>query len=362
MVNERTDKIIETVKSFENKFLVSIPITQNILRSVRLIGEYKGKQELFTRQIPQALETLRQTAIIQSIESSNRIEGVTAPPKRIKAIAEEKTTPQNRSEQEIAGYRDVLNTVHANFKEIPISNNIILQFHRDLFRYSEAGGGNWKSVDNDILEQRPDGTQFVRFKPVSVFGTPGAMSALMREFNREWQSGEIEKLILIPAYILDFLSIHPFRDGNGRMARLLSLLLLYKAGYEVGRYISLEKIVEDTKESYYDALFHSSQYWHEAQHNLIPWIEYFLGIIIAAYREFESRVGALGTVRGAKTQMIFDALNNLPERFRIADLEQAAPQVSRDMIRKVFAKLRKEGKLVSEGMGPNATWRKIGDF
>jgi len=350
------------MRSFQNKFLETSPITQSILRSVRLIGEYKGKQELFSRQIPQSLETLKQAAIIQSIESSNRIEGVTAPAKRIKAIAAEKTTPQNRSEQEIAGYRDVLNTIHANFKEIPVTNNIILQFHRDLFRYSEAGGGNWKSVDNDILEQRPDGTEFIRFKPVSSFGTPSAMDELTTEFNREWQAGETEKLILIPAYILDFLSIHPFRDGNGRMARLLSLLLLYKAGYEVGRYISLEKIVEDAKKTYYDTLYQSSRDWHEGKHNLLPWTEYFLGVIIAAYREFEARVGALSTTRGAKTQMIIDALNNLPERFRIADLEQAAPQVSRDMIRKVFAALKSEGKLVSEGMGPNASWRKIGDF
>ena len=339
-----------------------MPVTQNILRSVRLLGEYKGKQDLFTRQIPQALETLKQTAIIQSIESSNRIEGVTAPTKRIKAIVAEKTTPQNRDEQEIAGYRDVLQTIHANFRDIPFNNNVILQFHRDLFKYSEAEGGKWKSVNNDIIEKRADGTDFIRFKPVSSFGTPAAMDELTTTFNREWQAGEIEKLILIPAYVLDFLSIHPFRDGNGRMARLLGLLLLYKAGYEVGRYISLEKLVEDSKESYYDTLYQSSREWHEGRHNLLPWTEYFLGQMIAAYRDFETRVGALNTARGAKTQMIFDALGSLPETFRIADLEQAAPQVSREMIRKVFAGLKKDGRLVSEGMGLNATWRKIGDF
>jgi Fic family protein len=350
------------MKSFQNKLLETTPITQNILRSVRLLGEYKGKQDLFTRQIPQALETLKRAAIIQSIESSNRIEGVTAPTKRIIAIAAEKTTPQNRSEQEIAGYRDVLNTIHASFKDVPFNNNIILQFHRDLFKYSETEGGKWKPVDNDIVEEHSDGTKVIHFKPISAFGTPAAMEDLTSEFNREWQAGEIEKLILIPAYILDFLSIHPFRDGNGRMARLLSLLLLYKAGYEVGRYISLEKLVEDSKESYYDTLHKSSQNWHEAQHSLIPWTEYFLGLIIAACREFETRVGALNTARGAKTQMIFDALSGLPETFRIADLERAAPQVSRDMIRKVFAALKSEGRLVSEGMGPNAAWRKIGDF
>jgi len=350
------------MKSFQNKFLETAPITQNILRSVRLLGEYKGKQELFTKQIPQALETLKQAAIIQSIESSNRIEGVTAPPKRIKEIAAEKTTPQNRSEQEIAGYRDVLQTIHASFADIPLNNNIILQFHRDLFKYSETEGGKWKTVDNDIREKRADGTEFIRFKPVSAFGTQAAMAELTDNFNRAWQAGEVERLILIPAYILDFLSIHPFRDGNGRMARLLSLLLLYKAGYEVGRYISLEKLVEDSKESYYETLQKSSQSWHEAAHNLLPWTEYFLGMLTAAYREFEMRVGALNMTRGAKTGMVFDALRGLPETFRISDLERAAPQVSRDMIRKVFAALKSEGRLVSEGMGPNASWRKIGDF
>ncbi len=350
------------MKSFQNKFLEIAPITQNILRSVRLLGEYKGKQELFTKQIPQALETLKQAAIIQSIESSNRIEGVTAPPKRIKELAAEKTTPQNRSEQEIAGYRDVLQTIHASYADIPFNNNVILQFHRDLFKYSDAPGGKWKTTDNDIRETLPDGTEFVRFKPISAFGTPAAMDELTGNFNREWQSGEIEKLILIPAFVLDFLSVHPFRDGNGRMARLLSLLLLYKAGYEVGRYISLEKIVENSKESYYETLYKSSQNWHDRQHNLLPWTEYFLGMITAAYHEFEKRVGALNTKRGAKTGMIFDALGGLPETFRISDLEQAAPQVSREMIRKVFAALKNEGRLKSEGFGPNATWRKIGDF
>lgn len=350
------------MKSFQNKFLETAPITQNVLRSVRLLGEYKGKQELFARQIPQALETLKQAAIIQSVESSNRIEGVTAPAKRIKEIVAEKTAPQNRSEQEIAGYRDVLQTIHANFADIPFNNNVILQFHRDLFKYSDAPGGKWKATDNDVLETRPDGTKFVRFKPISAFGTPAAMDELTTTFNREWQAGEIEKLILIPAYILDFLSVHPFLDGNGRMARLLSLLLLYKAGFEVGRYISLEKLVEDSRESYYETLYKSSQNWHDSAHSLLPWTEYFLGMLTAAYRQFEMRVGALNTARGAKTGMIFDALRGLPEVFRIADLEQAAPQVSREMIRKVFAALKNDGRLMSEGFGPNATWRKIGEF
>lgn len=349
------------MKSFENNFLERLPITQNILRSVRLLGEYKGKQELYTKQIPQALETLKQVAIIQSTESSNRIEGITAPLERIKAIVADKTSPKNRSEQEIAGYRDVLNTIHASSIDIPITNNVILQFHRDLFQFSESVGGKWKSTNNDITEKHADGTEIVRFRPVSSFATPAAMDELESSFSKLWNEGEIEKLILIPAFVFDFLCVHPFPDGNGRMARLLSLLLLYKAGYEVGRYISLEKFIEDTKESYYDSLQASSQNWHEGEHNLLPWIEYFLGLLIAANREFENRVGELTTTRGAKTQMILNALRGLPETFQINELRTACPNVSRDLIRKILSELKDENKVVCEGKGRNAIWRKYGN-
>lgn len=346
------------MKSFQNKHLENFRITQNLLRTVRILGEFKGKQELFAKQIPQSLETLRQAAIIQSTESSNRIEGVTAPIARIKALVAEKTMPKNRSEQEIAGYRDVLTTIHGSYEHIPITNNVILQLHRDLFRFTEGEGGRWKMTDNEITEERPDGTTFVRFKPLSAFGTPAAMEKLNEEFNALWQGEEIEKLLLIPAYIFDFLSIHPFRDGNGRMARLLTLLLLYKAGYEVGRYISLEKLIEESKESYYDSLLKSSSEWHEGEHNLTFWTEYFLGVLIAAYREFEQRVGELTATRGAKTQMILDGLRGLPDTFRVSELRNACPNVSLDMIRKVLDGLKTENVVVCEGKGRNAVWRK----
>jgi Fic family protein len=351
------------MNSFLNNYLEKMPATQNILRSVRLLGEYKGKQDLYMKQIPQALETLKQTAIIQSTESSNRIEGVTAPIARIKALVADKTTPQNRSEQEIAGYRDVLTTIHASYDAIPVNNNIILQFHRDLFKYSAAGdAGRWKPVDNEITEEHSDGAKVVRFLPTSAFATPAAMGSLENEFRRRWQSDEVDRLVLIPAFVFDFLSVHPFRDGNGRMARLLSLLLLYQAGYEVGRFISLEKLVEESRESYYESLQKSSAGWHEGKHNLLPWIEYFLGMLTAGYREFETRVGELTATRGAKTTMILDALRGLPETFQIGDLERVCPNVSREMIRKVFGTLKTQGKLVCEGRGTNAPWRKTGAF
>lgn len=349
------------MKSFEKNYIKNISISQNILQTIRILGEFKGKEELYKKQYRQSLETLREVAIIQSTESSNRIEGVTAPLKRIKAIIEEKTAPRNRSEQEIAGYRDVLNTIHTNHEHIPFTTNIVLQFHRDLYRYMGTEGGHWKNTENEITETLPDGTVFVRFKPVAAFAAPTYMERLHYSFNQMWESNEVEKLILIPAYALDFLSVHPFKDGNGRMIRLLTLLLLYHAGFEVGRFISLEKIIETSKKSYYDALFKSSQGWHEGKHDIIPWLEYFLGILVAAYKEFEQRVGLLTVARGAKTEMVLDAVNKLYDGFKMRDLEALCPNVTRDMIRKILQKLKEEGQVWCEGAGAGAIWRKRGN-
>jgi Fic family protein len=255
------------VKSFENRYLERLPLSLDLVRAVGMLREFKGRQELHKRQIPQALDTLRQAAIIQSTESSNRIEGVVAPLKRIQALIAEKTTPRDRSEQEIAGYRDVLNTIHANHADIPFKPSIVLQFHRDLYQYA-GGGGRWKGTDNDVVERHADGKTVLRFKPVPAIATPDHMEQLHERFDYAWNEGKAEPLLLIAAYVLDFLCIHPFSDGNGRMARLLTLLLLYHAEHEVGRYISLERIVERSKESYYDTLYQSSQGWHEGRHDL----------------------------------------------------------------------------------------------
>lgn len=349
------------MKSFEGGFIERQPVTQSLLLAVGALREFKGKEALFKEQSPQALDTLRQVAIIQSTESSNRIEGVTAPLERIQALVAEKTTPQNRSEQEIAGYRDVLNTIHSNYAGIPFTANVVLQLHRNLFQYSESPGGAWKAADNAIEEIHPDGTRVVRFQPVPAHATPEAMEGLHSLLNAAWNSGQMDKLLLIPAYVLDFLCIHPFRDGNGRMARLLSLLLLYQAGYEVGRYISLEKIVEETKETYYEALGLSSQGWHEGKHSLMPWTDYFLGVMTGAYRRFEDRVGTLTSARGAKTQMVLDAVQRLSDGFRMVDLERAAPNVTREMIRVVLNRLKKSGEVWPEGSGRGAVWRKRGN-
>lgn len=348
------------MRSFQNNFIHNHPITHRILTIVRHLGEYRGKQDLYKEQSPQMLETLRQTAIIQSVESSNRLEGITAPHKRIKEIVQQKTTPENRSEQEIAGYRDVLNMIHSYYDGMEITSGLILQFHRDLYKYIPGKGGKWKSTDNEIIEKLPDGTNFIRFKPVPAFLTSESMDNLNRCFNEIWQSGEIEPLLLIPAYILDFLCIHPFGDGNGRTARLLSLLLLYKAGYEVGKYISLEKTVEETRESYYETLFKSSQGWHKENHSLLPWWEYFLGVMMqGAYGEFESRVGIITSTRGAKTDMVITAIENQFESFTISDIERLCPGVSRPTIHRTLKKLKEQGKITCLSSGRNATWKRI---
>jgi Fic family protein len=235
-------------KSFENGTLARQALSQSLLRSVRLVGEYRGKEALFSQQSPQVLQALREGAVIESTESSNRIEGVVAPPQRIRDLDARRTEPANRSEQEIAGYRDVLNTIHTNFADMQLTSNLVLQLHGDLFQFVPGGGGRWKSADNDITETRPGGTTVVRFKPLAPHLVPDAMTQLHDRYLAGLETRAVDPLLLVPTNVLDFLCIHPFADGNGPMARLLSLLLMYQAGYEVGQYISLETAIEETKE------------------------------------------------------------------------------------------------------------------
>jgi Fic family protein len=347
-------------KSIDHRVLATQGLNQGLLKSVRLVGEYRGKEALFKQQSPQVLQALRDIAMIQSTESSNRIEGVVAPPQRIRDLVARRTQPANRSEQEIAGYRDVLNTIHTSFADMQLTSNLVLRLHRDLFQFVPGGGGRWKAVDNDITETRPDGTTVVRFKPLAAHLTPDAMARLHDAYRLTLDAQTIEPLLLVPTYVLDFLCVHPFADGNGRMARLLSLLLLYQAGYQVGRYISLEGAIEQTKEGYYDSLHASSQGWHEARHSLVPWWEYFVGVmLVKAYRDFEDRVGVTNARRGAKRDMIRDAVKRLPSQFRYADLERALPAVSRPTIARALRELRSEGVIRCLKPGRDATWEKI---
>jgi len=278
------------MQSFEEKGLPALPLTHDLIRSVGRLHEYRGRDQLYTQRARQELDTLKEGAVVRGAESLNRMEGMEAVPERIKKLMEESAAPETRSEQAIAGYRDVLHTIHTHHEGIELSNGVVRQFHRDLFKYTSIGGGDWKSACINIIEEHPDGTEAVRFQTVPPHRTPECMETLHAHFARAWKQGEVDPLFLIAAYVLDFLCIHPFQSANGRMARLLTLLLLYKADYGVGEYISLESIVEDSQESYYDALYRSSRGWHEAKHDLWPWTDYFLGMLLSAYEELEDRV------------------------------------------------------------------------
>ena len=227
------------------------------------------------------LELLQEIAVVQSTESSNRIEGIKVSNQKLKEIMAKKTTPRDRSEAEISGYRDVLTTIHASAGHIPVKPQTIKQIHRDMYKYLPQEGGKWKSTNNVIEEILPDSTKAIRFKPVEAFMVPQAMDELCSDFNAFRENEKGEDLLLILSFVLDFLCIHPFLDGNGRMLRLLTLLLLYQAGFEVGRFISLERIIEESKETYYDALYKSSQGWHEDKHDPFAWLEYSLGVMTA---------------------------------------------------------------------------------
>lgn len=347
------------MQSFSESYLQQLQAPHGLVSIIRQIGECKGKQELFKQQAPEMLENLRQVAAIQSTESSNRLEGITADHKRIKELVEEKTTPENRSEAEIAGYRDVLNTIHTSYAQIPFSDGVVLQLHRDLMKYAGKEGGRWKSVANEITETLPDGETRIRFVPVAPYQTEDFMKRLHERFTKSTREQVLDPLLLIPLYVLDFLCIHPFLDGNGRLARLLTVLLLYHHGYEVGRYISLERVVEQSKESYYDTLYRASQGWHEGRHDALPWIEYCLATILAAYREFEARLGKISCGHGSKTDMVVNAIDGFIGEFSISDLEQACPSVGRDWIRTLLQRLKAEGKIEVLGKGRYSRWRKI---
>ena len=345
--------------SFAPGRLENMSVPMSTVRSVGLLNEYKGRQQLYERQSPQLLGALRELARVQSIESSNRIEGVTAPEGRVAELAAARTEPKDRSEQEIAGYRDVLATVHVAAATMEVTPGLILQLHRDLYQFSPAPGGAWKSSPNDIVDVLPDGSHRVRFTPVAPHLVESAVRDLTDGYRRVSAEGRVDPLIAVPAFVLDFLCIHPFTDGNGRLSRVLDLLLLHQTGYEVGRYISLERIVEDSKETYYESLEASSAGWHEGRHDLVPWLEYSNGVLIAAYLEFEQRVGQMGQARGAKREMVVDCVRRLPATFRYADVEHACPGVSRPTIVRALGELRDAGEIRCLKVGRDATWERL---
>lgn len=336
--------------------LDSIPL--NIVRAIAKLNEYKGKQQLYYQQSPEFLEKLQGNARIHSTQSSNRIEGITVSTKILFEIMCKETTPRDRDEAEISGYRDALATIHESALNIPIKPQVILQLHRDMYKYLPQEGGKWKSNDNFIEERLPDGTSRVRFEPVRAFLVPQSMEELCRDFNVYRNKDEGIDLLIIFAFILDFLCIHPFTDGNGRISRLITLLLLYQSGFEVGRYISLERIIEESKETYYDVLYKSSKGWHERKNDPIPWIDYALGVLIAAYKEFEEKVKLAKNQTGTKNTIIKNAILNFQGDFSIQDIENTCPEVSRPTIYRVLTVLKKEGMIQRIVTGKYARWKK----
>ncbi|PLY58662.1 Fic family protein [Herbaspirillum sp. BH-1] len=347
------------MQSISPDYLAGLRFNAQQLATLRALGEYSGKQQLFVAQSPEVLSDLRQVAVVESTESSNRLEGVVVAAHRLKSLVLKNATPQSRSEQEVAGYRDSLGLIHESGEQMPFSEGTILQLHSMLYRYMPQPGGHWKATNNDIVERHPDGSSRIRFRPVAAHLTPMAMTDLITRYRSALDQHLADPLVLVPLAILDFLCIHPFPDGNGRMARLLTLQLLYHFGYAVGRFISLERIFEESKESYYETLEASSQGWHEAAHNIAPWLDYFWAVLLRAYKEFEERVGNIERGRGAKGDRVRAEILKRQLPFSISEIEEACPGVSRDMVRVVLRAMKAEGLIAPNGKGRAAKWIKL---
>lgn len=347
------------MRSLTPEYLAALRFDGNQAATLRSLGGYQGKQQLYAVQSPETLKGMRQVAVVESIESSNRLEGVVVAPSRLKSLVIRNAAPKSRSEQEIAGYRDALALIHGSAEHMAFNEGVVQQLHTLLYRYMPHGGGRWKATNNDIIERNADGTSRLRFQPVAAHLTPMAMADLSRYFATALDQHLADPLVLVPLAMLDFLCIHPFPDGNGRMSRLLTLLMLYHFDYAVGRYISLERIFEDTKAGYYETLEASSKGWHQGQHDVKPWLDYFWGVLLRAYREFEERVGMIDRGRGSKGDRVRADVLGRTLPFSISEVEAACPGVSRDMVRQVLRAMKSEGLIESTGKGRGAKWSKI---
>ena len=340
------------MKKFNLEIEAKKLFTPNIINTISLIHEYKGKQDLYIETKKDSLTNLLNIAKIQSAEYSNKIEGIKTTDTRIKELMNEKVAPRNRNEEEIAGYRDVLKLIHENYDNIPITSNIILQLHKILYKYSSTGiGGKYKMNDNVIEEIDEFGNKKVRFKPISAIETPIAIDDLCKNYNELIQKKEIDPLILIPIFILDFLSIHPFTDGNGRMSRLLTLLLLYQNGYIVGKYVSIEKIVENTKESYYDTLKKSSINWYNNDNNYAFFTEYYLSIILRAYKDFSNRIEYMTNKKMTAKERILLLIEKNISKISKKQIMEICPDISITTIEKALNELISEELILKIGDG-----------
>ena len=330
-----------------------------LLGLIAAIYKEAGKQEMHLKQKPQELEKLVEIAKIQSTEASNAIEGIVTTNTRIRQLMEEKTTPRNRDEKEIAGYRDVLGIIHDSFDAIPITQNYILQLHKILFSHlGNPAAGKTKTVQNYISAAFPDGHTETLFIPLEPYETPEALDRICEEYNRVIGNAELDPLIAIPVFIHDFLCIHPFNDGNGRMSRLLTTLLLYRSGFYVGKYISLEAKIAKHKDLYYDALFASQNGWHEGSDDPVPFIKYLLGTILAAYRDFEDRF-ALVEVKRSALDMVRLATQYKIGRFTKQDIRELCPSISISSIEGALRKMAENGEIKREGSGKNTFYYRV---
>lgn len=340
------------MKEFDYRVFDRELMIPEIMNLVSRIHEYKGKQTLFMKVKPDMLEAMLEVAKIQSTGASNRIEGIFTSHARLVELVSKKAEPMNRDEEEIAGYREVLNTIHENYGEIPLRSNVILQLHRDLYGYHpSSNAGKYKNQDNVIEEIDEKGARHIRFTPQSAFDTPTAMEGLCDAYNEAIGEGLIDPLLLISKFALDFLSIHPFNDGNGRMSRLITLLLLYQQDYSVGKYISLEMLIESTKASYYETLKASSQGWLKNEHSYLPFVKYHLGILLKAYKEFSERVEIVTVDKMGKSDRVKDLFDKKTGRMSKREIAGIYPDISVTTIEKALADLLKEGYIKKVGAG-----------
>ena len=340
------------MRSFDYKEEWKKLLTPEIVTYLTQIHEFKGEQTLFIEEKADTLSQLVDTAKIQSTEASNKIEGIYTSDDRLKALVKDSTRPRTRNEREIAGYRDVLNIIHENHDYIPPKPSIILQLHRDLYKFEGMDiGGRYKTSDNIIEEQDAEGNKSVRFRPMPAWETPGAIEELCKSYDEALNSGNIDALILIPMFVLDFLCVHPFNDGNGRISRLLTLLLLYRSGYIVGKYISIEKLIEQTKEIYYESLQLSSAGWHDNKNDYEPFVKYMLGVIVAAYREFSSRVSLLTTQGMSKPDRVKEIIRATLGPITKTEILAKCPDISQVTVQRALADLVDKGEIIKLGGG-----------
>ena len=340
------------MSSFDYKEEWKKLLTPEIVMYLTQIHEFKGEQTLFIEAKADTLSQLVDIAKIQSIEASNKIEGIYTSDERLKALVKDSTRPRTRNEREIAGYRDVLNTIHENHDYIPPKPSIILQLHRDLYKFEGMDiGGRYKTSDNIIEEQDAEGNKSVRFRPMPAWETPEAIEKICQSYDEALNSENIDALIIIPMFVLDFLCVHPFNDGNGRISRLLTLLLLYRSGYIVGKYISIEKLIEQTKEIYYESLQLSSAGWHENKNDYEPFVKYMLGVIVAAYRDFSSRVSLLTTQGMSKPDRVKEIIRATLGPITKTEILAKCPDISQVTVQRALADLVDKGDIVKLGGG-----------